>query len=300
MYVQFGGKYKSFQKKVPANLEKIKSAFCGKHATSEMSFAPGMVTSPSNQTQLSKRKAIDLDKHVGDSDEANEDGSDADIECLGGKAATIPYQAGAGMAKATSPNFCYRIRFHYIHQKKEEKLFLNLDDEFVVRYMTLIGMDEEDCTMDEEEDRAIDTIIGYNLQRYHLDWPRSTLKERFLRAIGEESGANYIHILLSGNRLDLCREVVRPEKDVFTHLVSILMEMGLLKEGRFVKAAEIVAITLFILARGANYREAEDCFQRSPSTIGKYHKQVLDGLVQLFGDIVRPYQSQDELPTEIL
>lgn len=40
---KFEGKYKSFRKKVPMNLEKIKLAFYGKYATGEMSFAPGMV-----------------------------------------------------------------------------------------------------------------------------------------------------------------------------------------------------------------------------------------------------------------
>ena len=118
------------------------------------------------------------------------------------------------------------------------------------------------------------------------------------RAIGGESGAKYIHRLLNGNRPDLCRKVLRLDKDVFTHLVNIFIERRLLKYGRFIKAAEIVVITLFILARGS-YREAEDRFQHSPSTIGKYHKQVLDGLVKLSSDIIRPYQSQDELADEI-
>jgi len=38
------------------------------------------------------------------------------------------------------------------------------------------------------------------------------------------------------------------------------MERSFLKEGRFVKAAEIVATTLFILAREASYREVEVAF----------------------------------------
>ncbi|KAJ8438086.1 hypothetical protein Cgig2_025491 [Carnegiea gigantea] len=184
------------------------------------------------------------------------------------------------MVEATSPSFCHGIGFlwsvmDYIHQKKEEKI-----DEEDYR------MDEDDCTI-EEEHHAINTIVDY------------TLQHRLLRAIGGESGANYIHRLLSGNHPNLYRKVLRIEKDVFTHLVSIFMERGLLKDGRFVTAAEIVAITLFILVRGASYRETENRFQRSPSMIGKYHK-VLDGLMQLSADIVRLYQSQDELPAEIL
>ena len=73
-----------------------------------------------------------------------------------------------------------------------------------------------------------------------------------------------------------------------------------MQEGRFVKVAEIVAMTLFRLGRGASYRETEDRFQHSPSTVGKYDKQVLDSLVQLSADIIRPHQSQDEVPAEIL
>jgi len=80
---RFGGKYKSFRKKVLANLEKMKLAFYGKYSNGEMSFAPMMVASPSNHTQTSKGKATDMEEHLRDSDEANEDGSDAEIECLG-------------------------------------------------------------------------------------------------------------------------------------------------------------------------------------------------------------------------
>jgi len=154
--------------------------------------------------------------------------------------------------------------------------------------------------MDEVEEQAVDTVIGYILERYVADGRRSMFKERMPRAIGRESGARYVHRLLTGNRPDLRRTVLRLEKDDFTHLVSIFMGRGLLEEGRFVRAAEIVAMTLFRLARGASYREAEDRFQHSPSTIGKYHKQVLDGLVQLSADIIRPFQSQDEVAPEIL
>ena len=81
--VEICGKYKSFRKKVPANLEKMKPAFYGKHTIGEMSFAPGMVVSRSNQTQQSKGRVIDIEEHVGDSDKANEDDSGADIKYLG-------------------------------------------------------------------------------------------------------------------------------------------------------------------------------------------------------------------------
>ncbi|KAJ8419561.1 LOW QUALITY PROTEIN: hypothetical protein Cgig2_018119 [Carnegiea gigantea] len=302
---KFGGKYKSFRKKVPTNLEKMKLAF-----------------------------------HGSDSDEANKDGSDVDIKCLGAEESRSPLksvhsshnESGASSngkrqelldwssrnekvhqslailhmreESRQQPSLIKQVQarlkehpkisamgldfmcsvMDYIKEKREEKFFLDLDDEFVVGYVTSKGMDEQDCTMDEEEGHAIDTIVIYILERFHMERPCSTLKERLLRTICRESRANYIHKLLYGNHLYLCCKVFHLDKDVFTHLVSIFMEKGLLKKGRFVKAAEIVAITFFILARA----------------IGKYHKQVLDGLGRLFANIVRPCQSQDELPIEIV
>ncbi|KAJ8420505.1 LOW QUALITY PROTEIN: hypothetical protein Cgig2_015269 [Carnegiea gigantea] len=339
---RYGGKCKLFRKKVPANLEKLKSAFYGEQATGEMSFAPGMVASPSNQSQRSTGKALDMGEHICDSDEANEDGSDAHMEWLpaeesqaspksvhsshkqkseGGTSsdgkrqellnwssryeevhqalAIIHMREEAKQQPSLTKQMQARLKQHpqistmgsdftwsvmdYIHQKNEE-------DEDDCR------MDEEDCVMDAVEGHAIDIILAYTLQRNHVDQSQPAFKERLLKAIGGESG---IHRLLNRNRPDLCRKLLRLDKDVFTHLVNILLERHLLKEGRFIKAAEIVVISLFVLARRASYREAEDGFQHSPSTIGKYHKQVLDSLVKLPYDVIRRYQSQDELPAEI-
>ncbi|KAJ8423044.1 hypothetical protein Cgig2_021863 [Carnegiea gigantea] len=179
-----------------------------------------MVTCPSNQTQGSKGKAIDMDEHVGDSDEANEDGSDADIECLGVEESRSPPKS--------------------VHNSRKQKSEGETSSDGKQMDEKDCTMDEEDCTMDEEEDHAIDTIIGYTLQRYH-------------------------HI----------------------HGEGFIERVVLLKQ-------------LCILAREESYREAEVRFQHYPSTIGKYHKQVLDGLVQLSASIVRLYQSQDELAIEIL
>ncbi|KAJ8431551.1 LOW QUALITY PROTEIN: hypothetical protein Cgig2_029580 [Carnegiea gigantea] len=275
-----------------------------------MSFAPGMVASPSNQTQRSMGKALDMDEHTGDSDEANEDGSDAHMECLLAEESQSPpksvhnsrkrksedkevhqalaiihmrkeakqqpfltKQLQAQLKKhpqisAMGSDFIWSV-MDYIHQKNEESLFLGLDDEFVIRgikrvldltvYAKWSIMDEDDCRMDEEN--------------CAMDAP--TFKERLPRAIGGESGTKYIHRLLNGSCPDLCCKVLRLDKDVFTHLVNIFIE------------------------NRASYREAKDRFQYSSSTIGKYHKQVLDGLVKLSSDIIRSYQSQDESPAKI-
>ncbi|KAJ8452465.1 LOW QUALITY PROTEIN: hypothetical protein Cgig2_000054 [Carnegiea gigantea] len=202
------------------------------HTTGEMSFALGMLASPSNQTQQSKGKAIDMDEHVIVTKRirmvsmlilnalvqgkvalllkvytalASEKvkagllvtakGKNFLIGCApspcysphegGIEVATIAYQTGVGTTEGTPPNFCHEIGFYMecdgLHQKKrEEKFFLDLDDEFVIldikRVLDLTmhadcsimdeadyRMDKDDCTMDDEEGHAIDTIIGYTL-----------------------------------------------------------------------------------------------------------------------------------------
>ncbi|KAJ8421846.1 hypothetical protein Cgig2_021711 [Carnegiea gigantea] len=290
-------------------LGEVKSIFYDKHATGEMSFLPGMVASLSNHNQKSKGKAIDMEEHVGDSDEANEDGSDVEIKCLGVEESRSPpksvhisrgnssdrkrqelldwssrdeevQQALAILCmrdesrqqpslikqvqaqlkehlqiSAMESDFIWSV-MDYIKKHKEQRFFLDLDDEFVVRYVTSRGM-------------------------FSCGRPCFTLKEKLPRAIGGESGTNYIHRLLYGNRPNLCHKVLRLDRHIFIHLISMFMERGVLIEGPFIKAAEIVAITLFILARGASYREAEYRFHHSLSTIGKYHKQVLGVLILL-------------------
>ncbi|KAJ8445670.1 LOW QUALITY PROTEIN: hypothetical protein Cgig2_007146 [Carnegiea gigantea] len=318
---------------VPANLEKMKLAFHGSMPLMKLASSLEWLLLLAIKPNSQREKRL-----ICDSDKANEDGSDVDIKCLGAEE-TLSQPKNEGGASndgkrqelldwssrneevhrslailhmreesrqhpslikqvqarlkeypqisAMGLDFICRV-MDYIKEKREEKFFLDLDDEFVAGY---------DCTMDEEEGDTINTILIYTLECFHVERPCSTLKER---AICGESGANYIHKLLYGNRPYLCRKVFRLGKDAFTHLVSIFMERGLLKEDRFVKLTEIVAINFFILARGASYREAENCFQHYPSIIDKYHKQVLDGLVRLFANIVRPYQSQNEFPTEIV
>ncbi|KAJ8436074.1 hypothetical protein Cgig2_000370 [Carnegiea gigantea] len=214
---------------VSVNLEKMKSALYGKHAAGEISFAFQMVASPSNQTQLLKGKAIDMDEH-------------RKVDLL----LRVYTALASEKVKVYQALTIFRIR----EEAKQQPSLIKQAQAQLTKH----PMDEEDCIKDKEEDHAIDTIVGYTLERYHVERPRSTLKERLPRAI------------------DLCCKVLCLEKDVFTHLVSILMERSLWKEGCFVKAAEIVAITLFILARGASYQEVEDRFQQSPSTIGKYHE----------------------------
>jgi len=82
--------------------------------------------------------------------------------------------------------------------------------------------------------------------------------------------------------------------------VNIFIERNYLQEGRFIKVAEIIAMSLFIFARGASYREVEDRFQHCPATVGIYHHQVLEAFVKLSADVIRPFQSQHTVHNNIV
>ncbi|KAL6524157.1 hypothetical protein OROMI_031252 [Orobanche minor] len=86
---------------------------------------------------------------------------------------------------------------------------------------------------------------------------------------------------------------------MFIKLVDLMIARKLLSDGRFVRVAEQVGICIFILAKGASYRDAADVFKHSLSTICKYFKKVLEALVTLSFDIVRPHADLSLVPPEI-
>jgi len=152
--------------------------------------------------------------------------------------------------------------------------------------------------MNGEEDAAVDTLLLYTFTRFRVSRSRSPVA-RLPRAIGGESGSQYIHRLLFGNRPDMCRKVLHLDRDAFISLVKIFIVRDYLKEGRFIRATKILAMSLFIFARGVSYREAEDRFQHCLSTVGRYHHQVLEGSVKS-ADVVRPYAVKIQFMTSFL
>ncbi|KAL6512378.1 hypothetical protein OROHE_019990 [Orobanche hederae] len=112
---------------------------------------------------------------------------------------------------------------------------------------------------------------------------------------GGETGAEYIHRILNG-RPDLCKEQLRLHRDMFLKLVDLMVARKLLSDGRFIKVAEQVGICLYILAKGASYRDVTDRFQHSIGAISIYFRKVLDALVTLSYDIVRPQSDLSIVP----
>lgn len=61
----------------------MEAVFHGRHATGEMGFSPMMVASASQVNRKNKNVASDLEEHMGDSDEANEDVPNEEVQFIG-------------------------------------------------------------------------------------------------------------------------------------------------------------------------------------------------------------------------
>ena len=70
---KWGGRFRSFRDRAPPNLDKIKAVVHGRHATGDLSFSPAMGASGSQPRPVPQNSAVDLEEHVGDSDEAEDD-----------------------------------------------------------------------------------------------------------------------------------------------------------------------------------------------------------------------------------
>ena len=121
---------------------------------------------------------------------------------------------------------------------------------------------------------------------------------RVRRCRGGESGSEFIHRIVY-EEPDTCQEQLRMTPECFVQLVNILIDRGSLRDGSKVKIPEQVGMCLFILARGACYRDVKDKFKRGLAVVHRYHAQVLQELVKLLADVIRPYQDFNLVPTQI-
>lgn len=157
------------------------------------------------------------------------------------------------------------------------------------------------CRMDEIIRRATIIIAVEELRRSLqpiqqfdplISSTRSKRRER------GESGAEYIHRLLNDNP-NKCREQLRLDRDMFVNLVNLMIARNLLVDGKFIKVDEQLGICLYIMAKGASYRDVADRFKHSVSTISYYFRKVLNALVILSHDIIRPHHDLREVSPEV-
>ena len=90
MCSNWGGGFKSFRERVPPNLDKIKAVVYGRHATGDLSFSPAMGASGSRRRPVQQNLAVDLEEHVGDSDEAEDDEYNEQTEVSAGAESRSP------------------------------------------------------------------------------------------------------------------------------------------------------------------------------------------------------------------
>ncbi|KAL9668287.1 hypothetical protein QQ045_002667 [Rhodiola kirilowii] len=113
-----------------------------------------------------------------------------------------------------------------------------------------------------------------------------------------ETGAAYMHRLVHTHPR-LCREQLRLTANMVKNLVNLLVSRQLLSDGTHISVLEQVGMTLYILGKGASYRDVADTFKHAPSTVGDYFHKVIDALMAGSDNIIRPHTSLDAVPAKI-
>ncbi|CAM8952123.1 unnamed protein product [Rhodiola kirilowii] len=138
-------------------------------------------------------------------------------------------------------------------------------------------------------------------KRIALDTLRRSIlkpKRQRLRS-GGETGNEYMYRVMNTHP-ELCHEQLRLSNEQLAHLVDILKSRGYLTDNKFITVTEQVGMCLYVLAKGASYRDVADTFKHSLSTISFYLPKVLLALKKLSFDIIRPHTPFEEVPQKIL
>ncbi|KAJ8446922.1 hypothetical protein Cgig2_013223 [Carnegiea gigantea] len=257
-----GRGFKSFCDKVLANLDKMKAVVCGRHATSELSFSLVIGASGSQPNRMEQNVSLDLEDRMGNSAEANEDDFINYIQLIGAEESRSPprnAQIQHALAVLRIREEARALPQPSIYQQVLTKLrqhpgvgtrgpdFIFATMEYIRREQDtyhFVIFDDEDI-LDDDGECVVDTLLLYTLAGSSSK--QATSPQQRLPKM----------IVLYGNLLDFYRQLLHLKQDAFIHLVNIMIEKQLLDEGHFVKAAKIVAITLYIFTRGASYRDVK-------------------------------------------
>ncbi|KAJ8438316.1 hypothetical protein Cgig2_018796 [Carnegiea gigantea] len=163
-----GGRFRNFRDRVPPNLDKNKAVVHGTHATRDFSFSPAMGSSGSERCLAQQDLAVDLEEHVGDSDEAEDDehneqmevSAGAESECWGGSLGDrwrlreeldsevhnalalmrvlTKLREHPGVA-AKGPDFIFTV-MEYIRREQDFEYFVIFNDDDITRYLRVRGL----------------------------------------------------------------------------------------------------------------------------------------------------------------
>ncbi|XP_038704636.1 uncharacterized protein LOC120000575 [Tripterygium wilfordii] len=101
------------------------------------------------------------------------------------------------------------------------------------------------------------------------------------------SGHKWITDLLRGNQIKPL-SILRMEKCVFLDLCNELSTKYGLVASRNVGLREMVAMFIYIIAQGVSTRAVQDRFQHSGETIHRQFHKVLESIIRMSRDIIRP------------
>lgn len=100
------------------------------------------------------------------------------------------------------------------------------------------------------------------------------------------SGEVWTQEVLRGNARRIV-ECCRMDLDIFTKLVSVLVQKGLLESTKVCSVEQQLLIFLYITGQNASNRNAQERFQHSGETISRYFNAVLEALVILAPEYIR-------------
>ncbi|CAI9298996.1 unnamed protein product [Lactuca saligna] len=153
--------------------------------------------------------------------------------------------------------------------------------------------DNEECEM--EEDREFEMLCGLAL--------KGIILARNLRMSCHTSDRTwnmFISEVLNGHPR-CCYEMFRLNVPVFRQLCIDLATNYRLQQTRKVSIEESVGIFLMTLAHGCNNRFVKECFNHSGETIHRHFHTVLEAVLKLSADIIKPdVNYNDDVPEYIL
>jgi hypothetical protein len=162
------------------------------------------------------------------------------------------------------------------------------------------SIDEDDCTDEEEEDTRTSRLLALlQLRRQRLNnlgmvahmfgtYYIARFMDKGVRRIlrTKESGYDWV-VRTLGHRSD-CYKMFRMYPPVFDKLHNVLVESYGLKSTKKMSSVESLAMFLWIVGAPQSVRQAENRFVRSMETVSRKFDEVLDCMVKLSIDIIKP------------
>ncbi|KAJ8426318.1 hypothetical protein Cgig2_011750 [Carnegiea gigantea] len=166
------------------------------------------------------------------------------------------------------PSFMFQV-MKLIKTSGEMEYFLSFKTEAPAWCYITNRVNEAGWGMDDEEN-VLCVMLLDDVDDLTSEPPSIPRLPRLRSERGGESGGEFIHRIVY-EEPETCKEQLRLTPYAFMQLVNLLIDRGSLMDDIKVKVPEQVGMCLFILARGASYRDVKDKFKRG---IGATHDDL--------------------------